>query len=91
MTSEAFSMPYIGCCEPALHGELCQQGCEAVIPSRRTNIPRTVDRHLYKERHLIETLFNKIKDYRKIATRYDKLAEVFAAFVCLAASLIWLR
>ena len=72
----------------ALH----QQGCEAVIPSRRTNHhPRTIDRHLYKERHLIETFFNKIKEYRKIATRYDKLAEVFAAFVCLAASLIWLR
>ena len=53
--------------------------------------PRTIDRHLYKERHLIETFFNKIKEYRKIATRYDKLAEVFAAFVCLAASLIWLR
>ena len=72
----------------ALH----QQGCEAVIPSRRTNHhPRTIDRHLYKERHLIETFFNKIKEYRKIATRYDKLVEVFAAFVCLAASLIWLR
>ena len=72
----------------ALH----QQGCKAVIPSRRTNHhPRTIDRHLYKERHLIETFFNKIKEYRKIATRYDKLAEVFAAFVCLAASLIWLR
>lgn len=72
----------------ALH----QQGCEAVIPSRRTNHhPRTIDRHLYKERHLIETFFNKIKEYRKIATRYDKLAEVFAAFACLAASLIWLR
>ena len=72
----------------ALH----QQGCEAVIPSRRTNHhPRTIDRHLYKERHLIETFSNKIKEYRKIATRYDKLAEVFAAFVCLAASLIWLR
>lgn len=72
----------------ALH----QQGCEAVIPSRRTNRhPQTIDRHLYKERHLIETFFNKIKEYRKIATRYDKLSEVFAAFVCLAASLVWLR
>ena len=92
---------YIGCCEPDLHGELCQrntvrgryhnttipadkgydsrslidalyhQGCEAVIPSERTNRhPRTIDRHLCKERHLIETFFNKIKikEYRKIAT-----------------------
>ena len=43
----------------ALH----QQGCEAVIPSRRTNHhPRTVARHLYKERHLIETFFNKIRE-----------------------------
>ncbi|WP_083717429.1 transposase [Mailhella massiliensis] len=53
--------------------------------------PRTIDRHLYKERHLIEMFFNKIREYRKIATYYDKLTEVFAAFVCLAASLIWLR
>ena len=53
--------------------------------------PRTIDRHLYKRRHLIETFFNNIKEYRKIATRYDKLVEVFAAFVSLAASLIWLR
>ena len=58
---------------------LRQQGCKAVIPSRRTNHhPRNVDRHLYKERHLIETFFNKIKEYRKIANRYDKLAEVSA-------------
>ena len=40
---------------------------------------------------IIETFFNKIKEYRKISTRYDKLTEVFAAFVCLAASLIGLR
>ena len=46
---------------------------------------------MYAGHPLIETFFNKIKEYRKIATRYDKLAEVFAAFVCLAASLIWLR
>ena len=49
------------------------------------------NRHLYKERHLIETFFNKIKEYRKIATSYDNIVEVFVVFVCLAASLIWLR
>lgn len=75
----------------SLINALHQQGCEAVILSRRTNHPRTIDRDLYKERHLIETFFNKIKEYRKIAARYDKLAEVFAAFVCLAVSLIRLR
>ena len=51
----------------ALH----QQECEAVIPSRRTNHLRTIDRHLYKERHLIETFFNESKEYPKIAIRYD--------------------
>ena len=71
--------------------QLFATGIYTTIWTLPNHHPRTIDRHLYKERHLIETFFNKIKEYRKIATRYDKLAEVFAAFVCLAASLIWLR
>lgn len=76
----------------AIVDELCSQGCVAVIPSKRnSSSPRKIDFHLYKERHLIENFFGKLKEYRKIATRYDKLDDVFAAFVCFAASLIWLR
>ena len=66
--------------------------CRAVIPPRSNRKTlRTYDRWLYKERHLIENFFSKIKEYRKIATRYDKLADVFLSFVYFAAALIWLR
>ena len=76
----------------ALVQQLKNQQCIPIIPSRRTNrCPRVIDRHSYKERHLIENFFNKIKEYRKIATHYDKLASVYSAFICFAAVLIWLR
>ena len=62
-------------------------GKTAVIPSKANRkSPRKYDRHLYKERHLIENLFAKLKQFRAIATRYDKTARNF-----LAASAIWLN
>lgn len=65
---------------------------EAVIPARKNRVePRDYDHHLYKERHLIECFINKIKWYRRIFTRYDKLARRYTAFLHLAATLIWLR
>ena len=72
--------------------EIESKGCTAVIPPRsnRTAL-RVYDRHIYEERHLIENFFNKIKEYRRIATRYDKLAATFLAFVHLAAALIWIK
>ena len=46
---------------------------------------------LYKERHLVENYFLKLKAYRRIATRYDKLASTFLGFICIASILIWLK
>jgi transposase len=71
---------------------LQQAGKTAVIPSRanRKN-PRPYDEHLYEARHLIENFFCKLKQFRAIATRYDKTARNFLAAVYLAASLIWLN
>jgi transposase len=64
----------------------------AVIPPRTDRLEqREFDRHLYKERHLVECFINKIKWYRHIFTRYDKLAQRFSAFLHLAGALIWLR
>ena len=65
---------------------------KAVIPPRsmRKN-PREYDDELYKERNLIERMFNKIKHFRRVATRYDKLAIAFLSFVHIAASLILLK
>jgi len=66
------------------------QGVEPVIPSKSTRTePIDYDKHLYKARHLIENFFAKLKQYRAIATRYDKTARNFLAAIHLAASVIW--
>lgn len=68
------------------------QGKTAVIPPKRNRTtPRDYDRDLYKARHLIENFFAKLKQYRGIATRYDKRATNFLAAIYLAASVIWLN
>ena len=68
------------------------QGKVAVIPPKRNRKqPREYDKDLYKERHLIENFFARLKQYRGIATRYDKLAESFLGGIYLAATLIWLN
>ena len=69
-----------------------QQGCTSVIPPRRNRIhQRSYDKHLYKERHLIECLFGKMKQFRRIATRFDKSAVAFLGFINFVGTLMWLR
>ena len=64
---------------------------QAVIPPRSNRlVQRGFDKHLYKNRNLVERFFCRIKLFRRIATRYDKLAQRFASFVALAAAIIWL-
>jgi transposase len=71
---------------------LAAAGKSAVIPPKaRRRLPRDFDHHLYKARHLIENFFAKLKQYRAIATRYDKTARNFLAGIHLAASVIWLN
>ena len=66
-------------------------GAQAVIPPRSNRlIQRSFDRHLYQDRNLIERFFARIKHFRRIATRYDKLASSFLSFVHLACAFIWL-
>jgi transposase len=70
---------------------LAAAGKTVVIPPRSNRrSPREFDRELYKVRHLIENFFAKLKQFRAIATRYDKTARNFLAGVHLAASAIWL-
>ena len=65
---------------------------EPVIPPKpNRKEPRDYDKDLYKARHLIENLFEKLKHYRAIATRYDKTATAFIGAIHLAASVIWLN
>jgi transposase len=70
---------------------LARAGRIAVIPPRSNRAtPRNFDRHTYKARHLIENFFAKLKQFRAIATRYDKTARNFLAAIHLAAATIWL-
>jgi len=67
-------------------------GKTAVIPSKASRkIARDYDKEIYKARHLIENFFADLKQYRAIATRYDKTARNFLAAVYLAATVIWLK
>lgn len=69
-----------------------ENGGEATIPSKKgARFERHCDWWLYKERHLVEKYFLKLKGFRRIATRYDKLAFTYMGFVCLASILIWLK
>ncbi len=75
----------------SLLAHLRAKGIQAVIPPRRNcMIQRPFGAHLYKNRNLIERFFCRITQFRRIATRYDKLAERFATFIVLAAAVIWL-
>ena len=67
------------------------QDAQAVIPPRSNRLnPRSFDRHIYRDRNLIERFFARIKHFRRIATRYDKLAKSFLSFVHLACTFVWL-
>jgi transposase len=69
-----------------------QRGSVPVIPPRkRRKKPREYDTWLYRERHLVECFINKIKHYRHIFSRFDKLARRCLGFLNFAAVLIWLR
>lgn len=69
-----------------------KRGGEPTIPSRKgAKFERHCDWWLYKERHLVERLFLKLKAYRRIATRYDKLACTYLGFLCIASILIWIK
>ncbi len=65
---------------------------EAVIPSRASNkVRREIDTHLYKERHLIENQIGKLKQFRRVFSRFDKLAKNYLSFIYFASSVVWLR
>jgi transposase len=71
---------------------LQKAGKGIVIPPKRCRRQaREYDKHLYRARHLIEQFFNKLKQYRSIATRYDKTARNFLGAIHFAAALIWLN
>jgi transposase len=81
-----------GHCSPLSRASLREKGAFANIPpkSNRRSKPY-FSTWLYRERNLIERFFSKLKHFRRVATRYDKLAENFLAMVQLASMRLWLR
>ena len=67
---------------------LTERGCEAVIPPNPTRKhPHPYDPEAYKQRNLIERMFCRLKDFRRIATRYDKRVDTFLSAILIAATL----
>ena len=68
------------------------QGIVAVIPPKKNRIKqREYDQHLYRERHLIECFINKIKHYRRVFSRFEKLSKNYLGFLSFVSALVWLR
>jgi transposase len=68
-----------------------QQG-QAVIPPRANRSEqREYDRHLYRERHLVECFIGKIKQYRRVFSRFEKLSKNYLGFLSFVSALVWLR
>jgi transposase len=64
-------------------------GMEPVIPHRTCSAPRPLNEALYAIRYLVECCFHDLKSFRRIATRYEKTARNFVAFLSLACSTLW--
>jgi transposase len=72
-----------------LRQAIAAKGAIAVIPSRTLKYP--LDKHLYAQRHLVECCFSKLKQFRRVATRFEKTARNYLAVVILAAIILWMR
>jgi len=71
---------------------ITEQAAQAVIPPRANRTEqREYDRHLYRERHLVECFINKIKHYRRVFSRFEKLSKNYLGFLSFVSALIWLR
>ena len=76
----------------ALVQQIEANSAEAIIPPRSNRkSPRDYDHHRYQARHLVERFFNQLKQFRRIATRYEKLAAHFAAMVTCTCIVLWLK
>ena len=75
----------------ALVARIEGSGAQAVIPPRKNRTEqRSYDHHLYEDRNLVERFFNRLKQFRRIATRYEKLARNFSSMIGLVFTYLWL-
>ena len=76
---------------PSVRRRLSEQGIRAVFPTRSNQrLSRAFDPAIYRQRNRVERLIGRIKQYRRIATRYEKRASSYLAMLTLAAILLWL-
>ncbi len=76
----------------ALVERIRSRGAQAHIPTQKDRkVQRSVDRTIYRQRNFVERYFNKIKHFRRVATRYEKLAVTFLSAVALASARLWTR
>jgi len=75
-----------------LREAIAAKGALAVIPNNPSRAKKyPLDKHLYAQRHLVECCFSKLKQFRRVATRYEKTARNYLALVTLAATSLWLQ
>lgn len=75
-----------------LRQAIADKGALAVIPNNPSRAQKhPLDKPLYAERHLVECCFSKLKQFRRVATRFEKTAQNYLAVVTLAAIVIWLK
>jgi len=71
---------------------IAEKGALAVIPNNPSRAQKhPLDHHLYAQRHLVECCFSKLKQFRRVATRFEKTARNYLAVITLAAIILWLR
>jgi transposase len=71
---------------------VAEKGALAVIPNNPSRAKKhPLDAHLYAQRHLVECCFSRLKQFRRVATRFEKTARNYLAVVTLAAIILWLR
>jgi transposase len=75
-----------------LRRTIADKGALAVIPNNPSRaLKHPLDAHLYAQRHLVECCFSRLKQFRRVATRFEKTARNYLAIVTLAAIVLWLR
>ena len=77
--------------DPLVAASAARGTCAVIPPRRKRRHPRPFDAARHAQRHPVERLFSRLKQFRRVATRYDKLEAHFLAFVPLAATVLWLR
>lgn len=75
-----------------IRAQILAQECTPVIPGKSNRkIPIGYDKHIYKERHVIECFFSKIKQFRRVFSRFDKSIRNFGSFLSFVGAILWLR